>query len=65
MSAADEIQKVTKATADFLKIAFCIDGECTFEKFESIRTEQGRELGQVFKLTDSTRGVFHVTISKK
>lgn len=47
-------------TERFLKEAFCINGEC---KLEKVGTIEGRK-SMMFRLSDSKRGTFYVTISK-
>lgn len=46
----------------FLKEAFCIDGECTLS---SIQDLVHSKTISTFKLMDTERGEFYITISKK
>lgn len=49
----------------FLKEAFCISGECVFEDFvDVVKPNSDKVESAMFKLEDSRRGVFFVTISK-
>lgn len=60
-----DIQKIieeNKRTEKFLSDAFCIDGTCLFESH--VNDRDNFETGIKFKLTDSMRGEFFVTISK-
>nr|WP_299488637.1 hypothetical protein [uncultured Allomuricauda sp.] len=56
-----------KKTEKFLKEAFCIDGECTFmgyEKAVGIIYPDTPRNEMKFKLNDSERGTFYVTIGR-
>ncbi len=53
-----EIKEMIAETVEFLKNAFCIDGECSYEKAIIINNIG---LG-LFKLTDSKRGIFYVAL---
>lgn len=57
-----KIIEENKRTEKFLSDAFCIDGTCSFESH--INDRDNFEIGIRFKLTDSVRGEFYVTISK-
>lgn len=52
--------------AKFLKEAFCIDGYCKMQGASKITSIKGGDTkeGLTFKLTDSERGDFFVTISQ-
>lgn len=47
-------------TEGFLKRAFCVDGQCNLVKTGRV----DGLISMMFKLTDSKRGTFFVTISK-
>jgi len=56
MTDSDKLEELEK----FLKEAFCIDGACTFHKHTKVD-----DMGSLmFKLTDTRRGTFYVTITK-
>jgi hypothetical protein len=57
----DKEKEQNLKTASFLKEAFCIDGECVHK--ESVFSSQKGTL--TFILSDSDRGEFEVSISKK
>jgi hypothetical protein len=44
--------------AKFLEEAFCIDGDCKFYPHDAPK-------GVTYKLTDTKRGIFYITISKE
>lgn len=46
-------------TADFLKLAFCIDGEVFLENNKLLVDDK---FGIMYKLTDSKRGVFYIAM---
>lgn len=54
-----------KEIENFLKIAFCIDGECKFRSFDFIISKDSNEINQssTFILTDSKRGTFLISMS--
>jgi len=51
----------------FLKEAFCIDGKCEFQRFDTLisKTLLVEEKVGTFKLTDSKRGNFKIHLSVK
>jgi len=59
-STKDKKVKEVEVMQVFFKQAFCIEGICEFHKVLEI---EGK-LSTMFKLTDSKRGEFFVTISK-
>jgi hypothetical protein len=64
MNEQDKNSNEAKQLEHFLATAFCIDGTCEIHKEVLIVTE-GKEMKSVmFKLTDSKRGTFYITMSK-
>ena len=54
-----------KDIEDFLKKAFCIDGECKFKGFDVLISDDGQnKKASTFKLTDSEKGDFHVSLTQ-
>jgi len=51
-------------TAQFLKEAWCIDGECKFESLCVIEANKKVSPGMTYVLNDSKRGQFRITMSK-
>ncbi len=49
----------------FLKTAWCIDGDVTFEGFVDVVIKNKIIESGIFKLTDSNRGEFYVTTGTK
>jgi hypothetical protein len=45
-------------TADYLKLAFCIDGEAVLDKNINV----DGKFGIMYKLTDSERGTFYIAM---
>tara|TARA_B100000768_G_C11248927_1_gene363141 strand:+ start:449 stop:646 length:198 start_codon:yes stop_codon:yes gene_type:complete len=53
-----------KDLENFLKEAFCIDGECKKKGFDQLISKNGEHRETLtFKLNDSKRGVFLVSIA--
>jgi len=54
-----------KEIENFLKAAFCIDGECKFKSFDVVVSKDSGEINQAstFVLTDSKRGSFLISMS--
>lgn len=46
-------------TADYLKLAFCVDGEVTLAT-NDLKVDE--KFGIMYKLVDSTRGTFYVAL---
>jgi hypothetical protein len=57
---ARDIDKV-KELEQFLKMAFCVDGDCKFMQFDEFKNSTEKIM--TFKLTDSKRGIFKVSLS--
>jgi hypothetical protein len=53
-----------KEIEEHLKESFCIDGECTNKGFYQLISKDGeRKVALTFKLNDSKRGAFLVSIA--
>jgi hypothetical protein len=50
--------------AEFLKKAFCIDGDCDYIEDVTVESSLKTTHSSMFALGDSKRGMFYVTISK-
>lgn len=61
-----EIEEQNKKIEDFLKLAMCIDGEAKYaKKVDGILSADGKKLyGALYKLTDSIRGTFYISMLK-
>ena len=57
-------EKQIKDLQNFLKEAFCIDGDCTKKGFDQLISKNGEHRETLtFKLNDSKRGEFLVSIA--
>lgn len=55
-----------KDLENFLKEAFCIDGDCTKKGFDKLISKNGEHRSTLtFKLNDSKRGDFLVSITNE
>jgi hypothetical protein len=58
-------EEMTQEMAKFLKMAFCIDGECSFISLDKINVNEVEIIQSTFLLTDSRRGEFYSSIGMK
>ncbi len=59
-----EEKEQTKKMENFLKQAFCIDGDCDYIEDVTVNSSLKTTASAMFALGDSKRGMFYVTISK-
>lgn len=60
----EETKQQTAKLENFLKEAFCIDGECSYIEDVKVNSTLTTTSSAMFVLTDSKRGRFYVTLSK-
>jgi hypothetical protein len=64
MNEQDKNSNEAKKIENFLAEAFCVDGSCETHKEILIEAEGKMMKSIMFKLTDSRRGVFYITMSQ-
>lgn len=57
-------QEKIETIENFLKEAFCIDGECEFQSDAKVKTEYKTDDAILFSLHDSKRGLFKIALLK-
>lgn len=62
--AKKETEQAKKRITDFLALSWCIDGKAEFISDTKIFVDGKEVLSAIFRLTDSKRGTFYVTISQ-